>query len=257
MIVTITEPTDYATEDGYWEFTPGIGGDLQTGTMAIYDIESATSPTAIEYKMAGAMGTVTLESEAAGKPYMLKFAMQGGVEGVNEVAFANIPVFSDDNALSTIADKMLNTTIRITELNDDGTDVVPASVNDFCVNAFTLDPGLTITEVPCQSGGSGIKYYTITGRDPRVTIDPLLDKLSDFNFWTALNSEKTYKIELLGQKLEVVVPRGQIITAAGSDSDGLRRNALTIRPLKNLLGSTLAEKEADYSIKIKGINTIA
>jgi hypothetical protein len=60
-----------------------------------------------------------------------------------------------------------------------------------------------------------------------------------------------------GAVFSVTAPRCQMITAAGSDVDGFRRNELTFRPLRNTQGATDAEKENDYTIVIGGVNVIA
>ena len=267
LVVTESEPTDENTEDGYWQLVPAIAGDSQTITTALYDIETGTGNVGIEYKIAGAMSTLTIDSESAGKPFMANFSMQGKVSDVSQVENVDIPTFDDDNALSTLADKMLNTFITITEINQDGSDAGNTPVS-FCVNKFGLDTGSTIAEIMCQADAYGIKHYTITQRDPRVTIDPLLVKLTDFNFWSALNSEKVYKLEIISYEdatktkvfLSIEVPIAQIVEASGSDDNGFRRNALTLRPLRNkqapLTGATgVVTRENDYIIKIGSVNT--
>jgi len=314
--VTTVNPTDADTNDGYWTFAPNNSELCSTMSVAILDITSCGSnPTAVQYQLGGAMAnSLTIESESAGKPYIMKFSLNGKVVDVFEVEGVNIPEFDDANGISTIADKMLDTTIRITALNDDGTVIVPSALstftsagapltvydyqgvaqtvydagnrmkvysvgggtpvkvydangveftprngkvsNDFCSNQFSLDTAPTLTEIMCQKDSSGLLGYKITGRDERITLSPLLEKISDWDFWDALTSEKIYKVEILGRQLSITVPYAQIITAEGSDDNGLRRISHSIRPLKNRLGANKDAKQATYTIKITGKNII-
>ncbi len=313
--VTTVNPTSLSASDGYWEFAPNNSEICSTMSVAILDVTSCgTNPSAVQYQLGGAMAkSMTIESESAGKPYMLKFSLDGKVVDVYEVEGVNIPEFSEADGISTIADKMLDTTIRITQLNADGTTVVPVAVstfasngttplvckdingvtvtvydqgqrmqvyatsggapikaydatgkqivtyngkvsNEFCSNKFTLDTAPTLGEIQCQKDSSGLLGFKIVSRDERITIDPLLEKVSDFDFWGAMTSEKPYKLEILGRQLSIVVPYAQVITSEGSDDNGVRRQSLVMRPLKNLLGATKDAKQAVYTIKITGKN---
>ena len=243
--------------DGYWLFEPNNSELCSTSTIAIYDTTQCGTAASVEYKLGGAMAnSFTLASESAGKPYIMNFSMNGKVVGVSEVLGSSIPAFNESGSIHTIASKMLNTNITITKLNSDGSDFFPAVSESFCTNTLSLDAGLALSEIMCQSDSSGLLGYQITGRDERITIDPLLEKISDFDFWSAMTTENPYKLEIVGQGVEITVPYGQIITSDGSDDNGLRRLSITMRPLKNIQGATDAEQQAVYSIKIYGWNII-
>ena len=256
--------TDYAVNDGYWELLPEKEADELTSTIALYDIETGASGVGIEYKLAGCVGTFKLGVESTGKPFMGSFSMQGKVSDVTNVIHANIPTFSDDAVLSTLADPMLNTIVRITELNQDGSTLVGATPYNMCLSSFELDSGLTIAEIMCQSDAYGIKNNVITKRSPRITCAPQLSSLNEFNFWTAMTAMKMYKMEILAYKdaaktipvLSVIAPRCQLIQANGSDDNGFRRLDMNFRPLRNLQGATARDKQHDYIIRIYGVNTL-
>ena len=258
----ITTPTDENTEDGSWSFIPNKGNDSNTITSALYEIQSGPSALGIEGKLAGAMGTFTLGADGVGKPFMFNFTLSGKIDGVTEVANVNLPVFDDDNALSTVASKFLNTVVSVEEVNQDGSDASNTPV-EFCVDSFTLDPQNTLGEIKCQADDAGIKHMTITGRDPRLTITPLLKATSDFDYWTGITDMKIYTVTITntnsqtGNVFSVTVPRAQMITASGSDVDGFRRNELTFRPLRNTQGATAEAKENDYAISIGAVNVVA
>lgn len=249
---------------GKFIFRPQVSADSQTMTVALYDKETGSNGVGIEYSLAGAMSTLQISSEGAGKPYICNFSLSGKVNDCKEVAHGDFPVFVDENALSTLADKMLNTHIRITPVNQDGSAITGAKTQEFCVNQFTLDTGCNVAEIMCQQDNFGILHNTITTRDPRITINPLLEKLSDFNFWKAANSESVYKFELVSyansdkdrEFLKIVAPRVQLINPNGEDDNGFRRMGYTLRPLRNLQGALGVEREWDYEIHIGADNVV-
>jgi len=258
------EPTDYATEDGYFEFVPEKEADEQTSTIALIDFETGSTGDAIEYKLAGCVGTFKLDVESTGKPFMGSFSMKGKVSGVNHIDNAALPSFDDDKALSTIADPMLNTIVRITRVNTYGTPMAGEVAYNMCLNTFGLDTGSTIAEIMCQSDNYGIKNSVITKRDPRITCSPLLTALEDFNFWTAMSDMHTYKLEILAYKdaaktklaISLTAPRCQLTQAPGSDDNGFRRLGMSFRPMRNLQGLTSKDKQHDYVLRIYGVNTV-
>lgn len=264
LTVSASPSTDYAVEDGYWLLSPEKEADELTSTIALYDIETGSTGKGIEYKLAGCMGTFQLNVEGTGKPFMGQFSMQGKVSDVANVAHANLPTFDDDACLSTIADPMLNTIVRITEVNQDGSAKVGATPYSMCLNKFGLDGGITVAEIQCQSDQYGIKNNVITTRDPRITCSPMLVSITDFDFWSAMDDMKTYKLEILAYRdpaktklgLSVIAPRCQLIQANGADDNGFRRQDMTFRPLRNLQGANALEKQHDYQIKIYGVNTL-
>jgi hypothetical protein len=127
----------------------------------------------------------------------------------------------------------------------------------FCSNMFSLDTAPTLTEIMCQADTYGLLGYKLSDRNERIQITPMLDSVRGFDFWGIINSNQPVKFELKGRKIEVVAPYCQIISAEGSDDNGVRRNALTLAPLKNIAGSTKAERQATYTVKIYGKNIIA
>ncbi len=84
----------------------------------------------IAYQIAGAMSTLTVDVEGTGKPYKANFSLQGKIDGVSELTGA-LPVYDDDSALGTIADKFFNVTITVTNLET-------LDANTFCVNSLYL-----------------------------------------------------------------------------------------------------------------------
>ena len=258
-------PSDLVTDDGYFEIYPNKSFDCQTITEQLIDVSSCDGgvTTGIAYTLKGGMSTMSIEADTPGKPFMMKFSTQGAVEGVEEIT-ANIPVFDDTNTLNTSSARFLNTDIIITQVNQDGTPMdPPATPIEFCSNTFTFDTGNTLSELTCQADEFGLKQSFITSREPKLTIEPLLEKLSDWDYWEALNSENVYHIEIISYadsaktivQLKIDIPRAQLISASGTDDNGIRRLSQEFRALKNLQGADEDEKQKDFTITI-GADTI-
>lgn len=239
---------------GSYTYVPGRAGDSITATVGIVDIESGSAPKGIQYKIAGAMSTLSIGCDGTGKPWMASFKYQGKIDSVTELS--TIPVYSDDDGLQTLADKFLNTTVRITGV-DRTTGLATGTPIEFCTSSFNLDSGITLASIECQSDASGIAHETITERKPMITINPRLLKISEWDFWSELNDVTLYKVEVIGPSIQVTAPRCQLMSTAVSDSGGFFRNELSLRPLRNIAGSTQAEKEATYSITIEDVDVTA
>lgn len=261
-----------------WEFYPSTEGDLNTLTMAIQDkasvkVGSPKTQYGIQYKLAGAMSTFKIDA-SSGKPFMLGYSFAGKVSEVVEVSdvAGTLLTYDDKYALSTIANKMLFTYVTIEELEQNG-DATGNTMN-WCVGTFAFDAGTSIVPFPCQEGGSGIKYNAITSRDPRITINPFLERVGPtgsteivtadwFDFWEATNSESSFKLTIrtydkdktapdAQEQFAIIVPRGQLISPNISDDNGFLRNEMTFRPMRNIKATGVGSdvKEADYVIKI-------
>lgn len=239
---------------GAYKFVPGRAGDSITASVAIVDVESGSSPKGIQYKIAGAMSSLSIGCEGTGKPWVANLKYQGKVDGVTELT--TIPVYSDEDGLQTLGDKFLDTTVRITSV-DTYSGLPTGTPIEFCTNSFSLEVGSEMSTIECQSDPSGILHDTIVGRKPSIKINPRLLKLSEWDFWAKLNEVELYKVEVLGTSVQVEAPRCQLMSNAIGDSNGYFRNELTFRPLRNIAGSTQEEKEADYSITIDDVDVTA
>lgn len=237
---------------GSYEYTPTRSADANTITAAIVDIETGLAPKGIEYKIAGAMGTLSIGCEGTGKPFMANFKFSGKIDGVTELV--SIPEYSDDDGIGTLADKFLDTTVQITPLdvngNEDGAPI------EFCTNSFALELGSEISSINCQADESGILHDSITARKPMLKINPLLTSLTTWDFWSNLNNVTLYKVEILNDVVSLEVPRAQLMTQTVGDDGGRFRNELNFRPLRNILGATQAEKEAVFTLSISEIEKV-
>jgi len=169
LIVGATQPTDETTEDGLWTIYPNKSGDCQTLTESLFDISTCNEAEAvgIEYKIAGAMSTLTIESEKAGAPFRFNFSTQGKVSSVSEVESFDLPEYDDDNSLNTASARMLNTDIVITEVEKDGSDLpTPNVVTTYESDGATPQPTFAAdgtTPVVVYDAGKKIVVYDSNG----------------------------------------------------------------------------------------------
>jgi len=242
---------------GSWLFTPSKEYDVVTVSESFID-KDADSGKGIEYCLAGGMSELQIVADGVGKPFMFKFATKGKVSRVATIASASMPVIDDSNMIHTPAFTNVNCDITVQECLNDGTPT--GTAHAFCSNTFTLDLGSKITEAECQSDNSGILYNYITKRSPKITINPLLETLDDYDFWDALKNMTRFKVVITKYKtgakidkvMEITLPITQQSSAKPATDDTKVRNEMTFRALRNLQGATQEEKENDYSIKLWG-----
>lgn len=174
LIINTTQPTDENTQNGYWSIFPNKSGDCQTLTMSLFDVSTCNEAEAkgIEYKIAGAMSTLIIESEKAGAPFRFNFSTQGKVSDVVEVDAFDLPEYDDDNILNTAAARMLNTDIVVTEVENNGSDLpAPVVVTTFESDGTTAQPTFAAngtTSVVVYDAGKKITVYDSNGDEVEV-----------------------------------------------------------------------------------------
>jgi len=175
--------------------------------------------------LAGAMSNLTIAVDGVGKPFKMGFETMGRVVEVKTVDA--IGGLDEASIMRTVADKFLNTVVKIKDLS---TNVE----TQFCVNTFNFASGNEIVEVECQDNTSGVKNYIITGMNPTIELDPLLKTLTEFDYWGALTNERFYSITIEAEYIKLFIPRAQILNSAVADANGFLRNTLSMRALRNI-----------------------
>jgi len=215
---------------GVYHFYPTSDKASATATIARITKDSDTVAPASGYmveKLTGAMSNLTLSVDGVGAPFKMAFETMGAVDSVYNVV--NISGFNEAGVNRTVADNFLNTTVKITDLKT-------TTEYSFCINSLTFETGNEISPIECQSSVSGIRNYIITAMNPTIEIDPLLQTLSQFNYWAGFTSEKFYKVEIISEFVSLMIPRAQILNSAIADSNGFLRNTLSMRALRNIDG---------------------
>ena len=219
-------------------YYPTIAQYEETMTIDVVERDPGAGKDGIAYESIGCYGDMSLAADTVGAPVTMSFNFMGGLEDVYEVPAVAIPnlAFDDDGVMKTVADKFLNTTFKITDLE---TDVELAGV---CVSTLTFAQGNQRTLRDCSSSESGVKAYANTGMQPRLSFSPELTSLSDWDYYKALTEERFYKIEITSkyksadgdEALQIFIPKAQLINSNITDDENFRRNELEWRPLRNV-----------------------
>jgi hypothetical protein len=213
---------------GTYNFYPSASKSSATATVARISRDTDTVAPSSGYlveKLVGAMSNLTLSVDGVGAPFKLAFETMGAVDSVYEVV--SVSGFIESGVNRTVADNFLSTTVKLTDL-------ATLAEYSFCINALTFETGNEITPIECQSSVSGIRNYIITGMNPTLEIDPLLQTLAQFNYWTGFTTEKFYKVEITSAFVSLMIPRAQILNSSVADANDFLRNSLSMRALRNI-----------------------
>jgi len=142
---------------------PLKAGDEHTLSIGYYQVQRASTPTALCTTLAGAMGNAVITCEKIGAPLLAKVTLTGKLVSVTTIANADIPYPID--MTQQHPEKMLNNTLYIDS-------------KAVKINTFSLDPGCEIQPVLDQSDPTGYSHYAVTSRKPRFSCDPLVEALT-------------------------------------------------------------------------------
>jgi len=186
-------------------------------TLGMYDIERGATPSGLRYLFSGAMGNCTISAEGTGKPYMFNFEYTGALDGVSDIAKADIPVLTSPQ--TDIPDRFLNGSGTI-----GGVEV--------CISTLELNLNNTISPVQCQSSSTGYSKFGLTDQAPTLTINPLLTRETDYDFYSKLTGGTVEEVIIQTEQFRIQVPRAQIQTASVEDADGILRTPITFSCLR-------------------------
>jgi len=192
-------------------------------TLGVYELERGQNPSGIHFEFAGAMGNATISVEGTGKPYMVNYEFTGGLNDIDDVIEDDIPALTSPQ--TDIPDRFLNGSGTI-----DGTAV--------CISTMEFNIGNTISPVQCVGSESGYEKFAITAQDPTITINPVLTRQADFDFWTKFTAGTIQALVIETAQLRLEIPRAQITSASIEDDDGIIRTSLTYRCLRDSTAGT-------------------
>jgi hypothetical protein len=201
-----------------WIFYPTKYQAEQTLTIGVYDVERGSVPSGMFYSFAGAIGNATISTEGAGKPISCKYEYTGSLNDITDITEASIPALS--GVSTTSYDRFLN-----------GSGTIGA--NEVCISTFELNFNNTVSPVECIGSETGISKFAITAAEPTLTINPLLQRQSDYDFWSNWLNGTIQEVTITTDQFKLVVPRAQITNSQIADGDGILRNTLTFRCLRN------------------------
>jgi hypothetical protein len=97
-----------------------------------------------------------------------------------------------------------------------------------------LDFGNTLVSPPDPNTASGFASGVLTARDTRLTIDPQQTLVATQNVIDDLLAGRNFPFvaragTLVGNRLQIVVPNGQIVSASDTDREGILANTLEVK----------------------------
>ena len=201
--------------------TTGIGWqprkdcDAITITLAIYDLEMGATPKALCTTIKGCVGNCVIGADGVGKPWLATYSFRGVISSVADVANASLlmPYVIDTQC----ADKMLSNVAYV--------GAVPEKIS-----SFSLDYGNEINPVYDQSDASGVAYFAITARRPRLSMNPLATVAATRDVWTQWTSGTTGPCSTMplgigdtgdDRKFFVLAPKTQLLTSPMAIREGL------------------------------------
>ena len=217
-------------------YIPTVEASLNTMTHTVVDKDNDPTKNGNATELVGCMADLSIVADTVGAPFTFTFAAQGGADKFS-VPAANLPslVFDDSNVMKTVADKYLNTTITVTDLETDAS-------TTFCSKSFNHASGNQISQTDCQDTESGILYFENTAMQPRVNLMPRLIPLSEYDYWQGMTEERFYRIKVESKYknadgevvLQLFYPRCQILQSSITDEETKLYNELIFRPIRNI-----------------------
>lgn len=234
-------------EDPWTSFQPGKAYDKQTVTIWIVDVERGANPRTTIYKLAGCMGTGSIGAEGVGRPWILNCTFTGKLVGVENTSDAPFTSLASD---LLHPEKYINGTVSVTS---GGTDQSQK------VSSWSLDLGNDIQPVFDQSDETGIAYYGITARAPRMSLNPL-NTGTDNGFGATgfdgltrndLGEIETPAIEIDGPTMTLSAPRAQLLSNAIGEREGLVAYDQSWKLLSTGPGS-----EVTFEVTLKNVDEV-
>ena len=209
-------------------------------TITLTEVVTDESKNSVATETYGAVGTFKISADGTGKPLKIEFDYAGAGEttpnGIWDISPTNTAklAFDTANISQIVAEKYVNTSITITDLET-------LAVSTFCSPSLMFDAGMEKSVVECQNTSGGIRNNYISGMKPRLEITPMLQTLTNFDFWQGMTSQGKYSIDIIVDTtvanippIRLFVPRAELLNAPMSDTEGRVINTMTFRPLENL-----------------------
>jgi hypothetical protein len=146
-------------------YTDGAAADLQTYSGILIDVQGGAAPVAIQHAFAGMIADGEIGAAGVGKPVMIALKAQGknvssSTLDLTNAFLATVSAMTVPDTTSAVI--FTNATCKIAGVA-------------FKISSFKLSFGNKITpEInPGNTDATGYDYFGITGREPKLTINPM------------------------------------------------------------------------------------
>jgi len=210
--------------------------DAKTGTIVIQ--EPDLSGSAQQTTLAGCVGNMVISADAVGAPIMAHFTITGKVSSVTTVTSGDILALTSPD--TTIAERFLDADVTLSGITTGN-----------LVSSWSLDFGNEVQPLYDQSETTGIDYYTIVTRKPRLSINPLKQLPSAWDvqdYWRDM-TEGTVSIDIgSAHHFLLTVPVAQILDAGTGTREGYQNWDLVYKCERNGTTSATINDEATWQI---------
>lgn len=215
-------------------YTPEASEDEKCVTIGFYMKQLGSSPAGKKIVLSGAVANCQVGADGIVMPWERAYSFTGKVSEVSDITYS-------ENLELTSPQSTLPPTNNNVTLTMGGTQLY--------VTSWQLDYGNTVEPVYDLSDPTGILYYKISDRDPRITINPLEVPNSTYNWFNIFinNTAQAFSIAAPNNAATITAPRCQLLPPSATTREGLNSNDFTFRPLRNTSGGNKFEKERAWT----------
>jgi len=236
--IKICDSGDVVTAPNWWKYaeacrmevkaytTTGIAlqdaanASLKTLTFDIYEHEShESSPDFVVSRLVGCQGNMVIHADAIGGAYMASFTFTGKYVSISDASTA-LTLTSPDTTLGYVMRSTACTFFTETAK----------------ISQFSLDLGNTVEPLIDQSDVTGYSHFHVVDRQPRLSINPLMEKVSVRDTYAQVTTPTISSVSLvnsLNQIFSITIPQAQLMNPSVSDREGLVGWDYTVRCLRN------------------------
>jgi hypothetical protein len=218
-----------------WGLQTLKSGDITPLTIWGYKLQRGDSPNAKIYKFSGCKGDGSITNAGVGAPIMAELSFSCKLVSVDEVASASIPEINDLE--TTCFERMLAGSFTIDTIGRN-------------VDGFTLALGNEVSMLKDLSDSTGIAYFGITKRSPRLTCSPLImaetgGVTNDYTYFygSETGCPPTPAIAIASTNATITMPKCQLSAMTPVGRDGLSAYDMTWRCLGNGYTGNLADSD--------------
>lgn len=208
-------------------FQPITDMDCNSLTIAVFDPQFGTSPSAVGYLFAGCIGNVVISADGVGSPWMAECTFRGKLVDIADVGNSDIPVIT--GAGTQISERLLDNTFTV-----GGTALK--------ISSFSLDAGNDVQPIIDQDDTTGYKHFYIAQRQPRFSCNPLGVLVATDDVLARVNGMDNDAISLAtpSSHFTLDIPRAQALNPSIADREGLSAWDHSYKCLRNHNGSAAA-----------------
>lgn len=210
----ILDTVSGATGYNYNPYTPY---NNKTCTVEIPEKTEGTTPAQFLMTFAGCVGSAKLVLEEVGQPVRWDFEFKGKLVSITDRANASIivPAFG-----TTVPTRVLSATVTR-----------GAVVQR--LEGFTLDLKNAIQSLTYPAEATGFGYFFIAGREPTLTMNPLVNTLAADPAYTEILAHTTGAVTITWGNFSLTVPKAQYIGLKPGVRNGARIYEKTFLCVKN------------------------